>query len=220
MSQPYTVYNSLYQPSQAEYSGTSASASSQQDSWYAEPQYPRDRDIPSPTTHADYGSSGLSTAPYTHPLGTQPPYVGDNTSRSQHRGQPVLPHLDAHSTWAGNFCPPVHATPATTTSSTYDNVHAAVQGWPGHSYSSGSTAKTSNHYAIDSGEVVACACGKTFTGAAKNANANRKRHIQTKADGSVYACPNRRQGCSYVANRKDNVAAHYQRACRYSSDAT
>ena len=88
----------------------------------------------------------------------------------------------------------------------------------GYSYSTSSTVH--NHYAVDSDGIVACACGKIFTGNPKNANANRKRHIHTKSEGHVfYACPNAHRGCHYGATRKDNVTAHSHRACRYSSDA-
>ena len=74
------------------------------------------------------------------------------------------------------------------------------------------------HYAVNDDETVTCACGKTFTGATKNANANLKRHIQTYNNGEVFACPNAGRGCSYVAQRKDNVTAHYHRACRHGGN--
>ena len=79
------------------------------------------------------------------------------------------------------------------------------------------TTGVNSHYAVDDGETVTCACGINFTGAAKNANANLKRHIQTYNNGKVFECPKSSQGYSYVAQRKDDVAAHYQRACRHGN---
>ena len=85
-----------------------------------------------------------------------------------------------------------------------------------HQESSRTTDASPNHYEVDNDGICACRCGKTFKGAPKNANANRKRHIETKSQGAVhFQCPYRDHGCRYIANRKDNVVAHYQRSCRY-----
>ena len=205
------------------HSAMSTPVSSGQVQFNEEQYYQRVYSGSSATQCSGYGSSGTSVPPYSSsPLTSQ--YSSPSTSAFYYGGGSATPSLQhpgepssrpaTYSTSYTNQYPSAYTTSSATIPPTNNS------NLQGYTYIPQLTTNTSSHYAVDSGGVVACACGKTFTGAAKNANANRKRHIQTKADGPVYACRNAEKGCGYVANRKDNVTAHYQRSCRYNGDAT
>ena len=99
----------------------------------------------------------------------------------------------------------------TATGTSYGTEHADK-----HSHTASAHYASAAHSTVDDDGICACRCGKIFRGSPKNAHANRKRHIQAHSNDALrFVCPYRDLGCTYTANRKDNVVAHCQKSCRY-----